>query len=69
MWSIETNKNKVLYFKLLEERIAEVDEKDAVCEDQNTSFKVTRLSYRHSSSADFQRIVIFAFKYTGDEKF
>lgn len=64
-------KTKVHYFKLLEERITEVDEMDAVCEDQNTgtSFKVTRLSYRHSSSADFHRIVIFAFKYTGNEMF
>lgn len=64
-----TNKNKGSLFQTLEERITEVDEKDAVCEDQNTSFKVTRLSCRHSSSADFLRIVIFAFKYTGDELF
>lgn len=47
-------------------KIEEVDENYQLCRDNGLTYKVTRLSYRHSTSSDFHRIVIFAFKSKGE---
>ncbi|XP_062611131.1 uncharacterized protein LOC134272979 isoform X2 [Saccostrea cucullata] len=59
-------KTKVHYFKEICDKIEEVDENDHLSMDKGLTYKVTRLSYRHSASPDFHRIVIFAFKIKGE---
>lgn len=62
-------KTKVQYFKMLNDKIEEVDENFQLWCDQGPRYKVTRLSYRHSTSPDFHRIVVFAFKSKNDGEY
>lgn len=61
-------KTKIQFFQIIHDKIEEVDEKCQFSGDDGLVYKVIRLSYRHSASPDFHRIVIYAFKVKDDKE-
>lgn len=58
-------------FKVINGEIEDVNANFQMSRDEGLTYKVTRRSYRHSTSPDFHRIVIilFAFKSKGETEY